>query len=55
MVRLRSHVVGSPPKFHGDRDILLYRVTAYGYQVIAAVLHVRYNRFLSAFLQLQAA
>lgn len=37
------------------KDARLYRVTAYGYQVLAAVLHVRYNRFPSAFLQLQAA
>ena len=37
------------------RDARLYRVTAYGSQVLAAVIHVRYNRFPSAFLQLQAA
>ena len=33
------------------RDARLYRVTAYGNQVLAAVLNVRYNRFPSAFLQ----
>jgi hypothetical protein len=35
----------------GRRDARLYRVTAYSHQALAAVLHVRYNRFPSAFLQ----
>ena len=33
------------------RNSRLYRLTRYGYQVLAAVIHVRYNRFPSAFLQ----
>lgn len=35
------------------KDARLYRVTAYGNQVLAAVIHVRYNHFPSAFLQLE--
>lgn len=33
------------------RNSRLYRLTRYGRQVLAAVIHVRYNRFPSAFLQ----
>lgn len=33
------------------KDARLYRVTPYGHRVLVAVIHVRYNRFPSAFLQ----